>query len=394
MPSNRGARRKHESFGSNVFRDDAGIAVICRAAGRTREIRLPADTPIRRIRATLEDGCAALRAEAARPVRAAGTVAAAAAAYLDTLPHTGTIRRDKTSHVAAWLPAIGHRPIAELSVDDVQRQIRDWIDAGVAPNTIKHRRRVLAHVLDHATPRHPITGAPTVPNVARLATTPRDVLAPPNAYPMPFLEAVVATVGPRRARAQLGMMLWTGLAPASLRRLDPWRAIRLPMQDREIAPTDEPTITLPARKKGAGAEPVTLPLFPEQWPAVRAWLRAFAWGKVDQANLYRRLASAAAAYRRTHPDAPAGPINLLTLRHSFLTWLLERTGNPYLVQLYGQHADLTTTYRYTRRAVAELARAAVRAAREATVRATVSGPHPRTPADAGGHSARRTPAKR
>jgi integrase len=179
----------------------------------------------------------------------------------------------------------------------------------------------------------------------------KETLGEPRAWPVPVLDRIIAGVGPDRARAQLHLLLWTGMPPGSL--------ARLPMGDVDL---EAWTIRYPARRKGAGAQPVLLPIVPAGRARVRAWLRAFAWGGVDGVNLTRRLRVATARYRMAHPDCPVpADVQLYDLRDSFLTWLYAETGDPLLVQLYGQHADLATTYRYIRGGVPARAAAAIAA---------------------------------
>jgi integrase len=360
-PRNRGARVR---LWENVYSDDAGIAGVARAAGKRKELRFPHGTGKREILEALEEARRELRKAAKRQAQALreGTLAGDVAAYLDTLPE-GQAKKSTRSNLAAWLPALGERPRAALTVEELRKVVRGWLEAGVAASTLNHRRRELINLWEH------FDGEEAECPARRLKRQ-RPPEREPRALPMPLLEAIIAGMperrvrrrgrkaleGPSYSKARLWLMLWTGIAPATMARLHP-RAF-----DLEAGPTGE--LALPARRKGKGAKAVTLPLVAEARPAVRLWLRLGAHGRFSTSSLAKAFARAARAYQAKR-EAAGQPVSLppdlspYVLRHSFLTWLARKVRDPLLVQRYAQHADLKTTAQYIEAALSELMTAAI-----------------------------------
>lgn len=163
-----------------------------------------------------------------------------------------------SSNLAAWVLALGEVTRAPLTAKKSQAVINDdWIANGVAANTIRHRRRALAQLFDH------FDGPEK--NPVRKLKAPREPELAPRRVDMEILDAVIEGMDAQRTvrhpgrggrgfrnrtQARLRMMLWTGITPASLRQLRP-----------HAVSVERGTLQLPPRRKGAGAEAVTLPLF-------------------------------------------------------------------------------------------------------------------------------------
>jgi integrase len=101
-----------------------------------------------------------------------------------------------------------------------------------------------------------------------------------------------------------------------------------------------------------------LPLLPAAVAAFRAWLAAVAWGPFSTQSLGKSFRRAVLRARRTHPEIPAD-LRAYDLRHSFLSMILEQTGDLAAVRELGQHASMQTTLRYTQRAASPRAKAAI-----------------------------------
>lgn len=351
-------RGSRETVAPGIYQDSRGYEARAHAAGLTRAKRFPRRTRLRDMKDWQGDTRKALRhaARARAQLLATGTLAGDIAAHLDTLPAAD--RRHRRADFTAWLtPALAQRERRTLTLDDLRAVVRGWLEAGVAASTIHHRRRALIAVyeaLDGADP----------PVLPRRLKRPRQPVAQPRAVPMPVLEAVLATMADHpyparptrrsRPKAILRFLLWTGTPPAVLRLMTPHHV--------DLAAKE---ITKPARAKGRGAPAVTLPLVePQGVEAAQSWLRAQAWGRFDTRTVARAFRRAVGAYRRQ--GEPAGPVppdvRLYDLRHSFLTWLARTTGNPLVVQQYGQLVDLATARRYMLGAVPDMVRAALRVA--------------------------------
>jgi integrase len=337
----------------NVRDDGKRLIAVAKVGRDLREKkRFPHATPLRTITDWLETTRARLRQERRATQRLKQTLGGEVAAYVKTVPQ-GRARANTHAYLRAWVLALGDVSRKALTPERLQEVITGWIEAGIAASSLKHRRRALAQLLEA---RHDHTLAVAV----RGLKLPREPKAEPRSVDLALLHALLSGMNARRSvrypgrggavfgnktRARLLMMLWTGITPASLRRLHP-SAIHL----------EQGTITLPPRQKGTGAESVTLPLFGEAPAACQAWLRASAWGAFDQRALGKCFHTAVRTYVRA--EAAAGRTVLLPpdlrpydLRHSFLSWLWTVCHDPLVVQEYAQHADLKTTARYTRGAV-------------------------------------------
>lgn len=358
----------------NIYEDTRGIrAIAIVGRGLRREKRFPPGTSLRIVSAWLEAERTRLRQQKGRLVRLRGTFEGDVLERLRQMPE-GRARDNARWDLGAWIAALGGtRRRARLTVDDLRTVVNGWIEAGVPASTINHRRRALAQLYE-------ALDGPDAPNPARQLRRVKEVLPEPTAYPMDVLTAIIDGMDARRghlrkgesdvgatnkSQARLRMLLWTGMPPISLQRLSP-RRVAFELESGRL--------WYPPRAKGQGAAAALLPLFPEGVESVRRWLRARAWGTFSESSLQKALRRAAQAYAMREAAAgraspvPHETVTTYDLRHSFLTWLYEETGDPYLVRMFGQHASLETTARYTRKGVptrAAEAVARIAAAREA-----------------------------
>ncbi len=354
-----GGRGRKRRIATNVYEDDLGRIGVAQVGPLRKDKRFSKDTPRAVIQAWIDATRKEFRKQRTRARRLKGTLAEDVATYLAELP-AGRSKNDTTSLLAAWVAALGAVRRSTLTEARLRAVVLEWQQDGIAASTINHRRQALVNLITTLDGRD-------APNIARALKRQREPDAEPRAVPMALLDAIIDSMDAHRSshpgrggrgfrnksHARLKMMLWTGITPASLKRLTA-RAIDL----------EQRTMTLPSRVKGAGAESVTVPLFPQGVEACRAWLRAFAWGRFDHRALGRAfhravkayVASQAAAGRAVDVPADLRPYDL---RHSFLSWVWQVTRDPLLVQHFAQHADLKTTRRYTRGVVDARARSAV-----------------------------------
>lgn len=387
MAPRKGGQRR--TLAANIYEDDSGIWAIARVGKhRRKERKFARATSLKTINAWLEAERSKMRRQKARVLAMRGTLAGDIVAYLALLP-AGRAKDNTTWDLSAWLPLLGTKRRDKITLADLRGAVNHWIETKVPASTINHRRRSLAQLYE-------ALDGEDEPNPVRQVKRVKEVLGEPTAYPMDALTALIDAMDEARghqrkggtsfrltnkSRARLRLLLWTGMPPASLRALSARRVAR-----------DQPNgrVWYPPRGKGAGAAAVLLPLFPEGAVSIDGWLKAGAWGTFSEASLRHALQRAAKTYAKREADAGRmspvpETITVYHLRHSFLTWLYETTGDPYLVQLYGQHADLETTQRYTRQGVPLRARDAVeRATFPRDFPPRVSAPHQRIPADADG----------
>jgi len=339
-----------------------------RGARLRKQARFPASTSRkdmaawqRRTRIQLEDALAADPPPAAAPDLPPDTLEAAAARYLATI--TAMPSADSRGHdLRAWTAVLGHRPVASLTADDVAGVVNGWRGAGLAANTLNHRRTALLQCLRLTAPQC----VPVLAQAVRWQTPPDDA---PRAVPYALIEQLLAAMPPSRTRARLRVLAYTGIPPATLGRLAP--------EDVDLR---SGTVRLPTRRKGRTVGGVVLPLLPQAVDAFRELAAVDGWGRYSSAGVavsWRRALAAVTAVRTAAGQPPLPHIKPYDLRHSFATLVLEATGGDLQATMtLCQHADLTTTLRYTRaRVTASAAAATSKVAAQLAVVATTGGNH-------------------
>jgi integrase len=143
-----------------------------------------------------------------------------------------------------------------------------------------------------------------------------------------------------KTKARLRVMLWTGLPQASLMRVTP--------MDVDL---DRAVVYVRPRKKGRGAAATTMRLTPDGVEAFRELLRATAWGRFSTKSMAQSFHRAIARLLEQEPGLPI-PRNWrpYDLRHTWLSYVLEVTGDERAVMQLAQHKDRRTTDRYVKRA--------------------------------------------
>jgi integrase len=313
---------------------------------------------------------------------AQGTLAADIPIYLATLPE-GSYRDDSEDILAHWIACpLGAQPRHTITRLEVIAQISRWLDAGAAVATCNRRLsrlRKLYHALDGVTTLNPTVAIKFQREPER---EPRDL-------PMSVVQLIVDAL-PDQGRAERGgtrpttsetkirlrVMAWTGIAPATLRRVRP--------RDLDL---DGARIYLRPRRKGQGSDGAWVALLPTAVEAFRAFAAANLFGrawsrssmrKTWHVGIARAKAAAARDAERTgdrtwvtalaHLPPRCKPYDL---RHSFASEMYRITGDIRAVSELLQHADLETTKRYTKGAVSERVTAAI-----ATAAAAFAAPPP------------------
>jgi len=309
----------------------------------------------------------------ARPTAAKGSLAADIPVYLRTLPE-GKYRTESAWVLHHWsVSPLGPRARAAIVRLDLLAQISRWLEAGVAVASVNKRLsrlRKLYHALDGLE-----TPAPTdaIKFLREPEQEPRDI-------PVRIVRLILDSLpghgraerGERRpavgvTKIRLRVMAWTGIPPATLRRIRP----------RDLDLTSA-RIYLRPRRKGKGADGAWVALLPPAVDALQDFAAAGLFGKPysnsSTGKSWRvgiaRAATAAARYAQESGD-PSWVTELeclpprckpYDLRHSFGSEMYRRTGDIRAVSELLQHATLEMTKRYTRGAVSERVTDAVRQA--------------------------------
>ena len=306
-----------------------------------------------------------------RPER--GTLAADVPVYLATLPE-GSYKADSVGILAHWIASPhGARSRHALTRLDVIAQISHWLDAGAAVATCNRRLsrlRKLYHALDGR----------TTPNPTDAITFLREPEREPRDLPLRVVQLILESLPDRgrgerhgtrptisQTKLRLRVMAWTGIAPATLRRVRP-RDLDFPRSRIYLRP----------RRKGKGADGAWVTLLPPAVDALRAFVAAGLCGKpwsrasmrkTWHVGIARATAAAAQIAADTGDETWSRDLAQLPprckpydLRHSFASEMYRVTGDIRAVSELLQHADLETTKRYTKGAVSERVQAAIAAA--------------------------------
>lgn len=322
---------------------------------------------------------------------APGSVTAAIVRFLEEHPVTPRDHSRKHEDYKYLLPhwqrsPVGAYPAIHVPQLAIKTQIKEWLAAGVSPSAINSRKRVLGDVLrielerERAKRRSTNSDDVIVPTALVKNVPPRELEA--RGIDMPIVLRILAAL-PDHGRAEKGgtrpaysetkirltVMAWTGLAHASLARLE-----------RRHVNFDQGRIFLPPRKKGKGSPGMWTDALPQAIAALRDYDAAHLWRRRFSRSAMRKSWIKAVARVRAEIEAAARGAKATDLdrtmleqfencvpencrpydvRHSFLTEALRRSGNLRAVQELAQHRDIKTTQRYTKGAVPELVSKAI-----------------------------------
>jgi len=345
-------RTARERIAPNIYRDNLGIAAIATAHGQRKEKRFPAGTAIKTVldwqattRATFKQ-----RKRDRRHAAPKGTLNAAVTDFI--APLTGRPKADARLLLGHWTAVMGTRALDAITTRDVRAQLDTWKAAGVAANTINHRRRALLALFDAAGLDNPVKATKRQPQPAQ----------PIRAISMTLAEAIVDALpdygrfdkgakrtdpNPSKTRARLRVMLWTGLPQSTLARIRP-----------EHIDLDAKRVTVQPRRKGKGAAGLTLPLLPKAVEAFRELVRVGACGPFSTRSMAYSFRRAVNRARTTHPEIPP-TLRAYDLRHTFLSYMVEMTGDLVAVAHLAQHTGLQSIMRYVGRGASARATAAI-----------------------------------
>lgn len=354
-----GKRTKRVRLATGVFSDPWGISVIVRG----KETRYPVGTPLEQLR---RDRRELVDAAGTVPSRR-GTLAAAVAGYLDTIPE-GPRRRDVKTMLQHWIDAgFGALALDGIKPIDLRKQLAAW--PKFTPKTRNDLRQVLGAVYNAVNGR---SGYNPVRDVPRLKVRYDE----PRGMPYEVIEKILSGIPDKgrptgegkgtqptvnRSKLRLYVMAYTGLTPAMLKRVEP----------RDFDPKAK-TVFVRPRQKGEGVEAATLPLIDPGVRAFKALAKARAFGTFNTRSVAYVWARAVKrtrkswekeqAERKTPKPWPiADDARPYDLRHSFGTLVLAETGDLEATANLLRHATLQQTRRYTQAAAAVRTQRAVAA---------------------------------
>ncbi len=320
--------------------ENGSFRVVARVGDRRRgprpkEKRFPAKTPLRKMRAWQEEIRAELRRQSIRPVL--GTLAADIERYLATANVTRLASvKTRLSDTRVWSSAFGHLRRDDIATEQVQRQVDEWVKAGVKAWTVRHRINALRQV-------YKVLDGPDSYNPVLNVKAPSKPRAIPRALDYDTIRTTFNQMDPSATKGFLMIVAFCGFRPAEIRRTEPWM-IRLDGESPHVI-----------RNTAKGGDVTVVPLSDE---GVLGWRMFLEHGGLERRpDIKDRLGRPRRT--RTFPNANrdwkaamarAGykPTRCYDLVHSYCTQLLlSGGGDVALVQKARGHRDIRTTLVYT-----------------------------------------------
>jgi integrase len=343
---------KRTTIEPGIYRDARGYEVCVSLRRERASKRFPAGTDRTTLRLARGQLLARLHREASAHGKP-GTLAADVRAYLSGFVKDSTAHRNAAYLLGCWVEALGDRPRAQITAEDIRAACGRWLSEGYAPGTVNRRRSALValYIAHGERGTHPLRHVPQLPEQVEARDIPRAAV-----------DAILAQL-PHRTKAG---RWWR--APLHLRVLAetgiPHKMIG------EITDSDlhldgpDPYVIVKPRKKGKGHPGKRLYLTPAAVAAFRDMREATAFGPVNRDVIHRMfreaVAKARAAWQGPWPVDPR--VSPYWLRHAFANRLVEvAQGDLTAVQEQLIHSDLRTTQRYTRTTVSARAKAAIKA---------------------------------
>jgi integrase len=300
-----------------------------RRGGKRRDTTFPKGTALRDMVAWQNDNRADLRRQ--RIVPATGTLNADIPRYLDTLALKPRLQKDRRHQLQAWVATFGERHRHTITRDEIRRRIKQWLAAGVAPSTIRHRLTAVSKLyeeLDGEDATNPVKGIKRPPEPE----------PQPDSRPVEMIQQVLDALWYRTAMNNRGwktlaralVLAHTGMRASQVKRLDP---------DLDIRPhlAGEPPFVQVSAGKGGRA--YRLPLTSDGKAALLLFLRVGAHGPFSTQAFYK-------SWMLGCEQAGVTPFNPYKLRHSFATMLRREGADLADVQQLLGHKSPKTTARY------------------------------------------------
>jgi site-specific recombinase XerD len=315
-----GRKGNRKRIANCVYEDGSGRSGIYRGAdGKPKEVRFPPYTPIREIRARLED----LKAKAkgsGRVVTDRGTLNYAINRWNGLEQHLASWK-ERRAELRAWARLYGDKRLSQITADDVRLAMSLWTRQGRAPKTIRNRLWTLGHLFrvlhgpNFSTPVDDVDP----PAKVRQIITPVDPTTILSVYQRLLEHERQGILRDAKSRARFMVLAATGRRPSEIMRTQPddvdfgqrtWRV-----------------------RDGKGGWSEGLFLNDDMLAAWQAFAEADAWGEYNTGSLAKVLRFA---------GWPAG-IRPYQLRHSIGISLSESGHDLADVGGWLGHTDVRTT---------------------------------------------------
>ena len=311
--------RRRVRVAEGIYKDRHGLAATVKVNGIQRELRFPAGTPLKTIRARRDELRASLRT---LPAGERHTLAHDAERYLQQVGNELVSMADRRHHIGLWVQRFGHLRTLALSqhVAMLNDQLHQWRET-LSASACNHRRNALTNLVKVLYGRR---AAAELIDLVRFAQPPPK----PRWLERSHIADVLAQLTPEsKTVVRLRLMHWTGMRPSQMARLQP---------DDFRLDEATPFLVVP---RGKGGRLAAIPLVGEGLKAAREFMAIRAYGRWS-------CASANKALERAARKAGRSAFTVYQIRHSFATGL-RRTGSDVadIQDLYG-HTDPETTMIY------------------------------------------------
>lgn len=333
--------------------------------------RFSHDTAIQTIKDWRDRTRVQLKGKTPQAISPDGTFATDAVVYLETVRAMPTIA-ERRKHIIEWLALFETRKRSEITPQMIRAQRDAWLTTdGYAGSSVNKRLRALQNMWTVLDGRHAYNPVREVPECDEPDHAPR-------ALPYWVIAALIKAMPDRgramkdgavpkasQTKARLAVMVWTGLPPAQIMRLE-----------RSDVDLERQQVFVRRRRKGkrgdpeAGVRGRVLPLNAKGVAAFRKFAALNCWGPFSTSSVYKSFQRAVKAVNKlpAFKKSPLVGIRPYDLRHSFVTEVLKATGDPKLAQRLAGHSSFDTTLKYVRGAVEHVERAAMRKFRPCTAR--------------------------
>jgi len=345
-----------------IRRTADGWQIYAKVRGKFVSKHFPTNTPMKTLRAGLEDLRAAAHLGIQAPAASAGstTLQADVKEYLKAKAAMPSIN-DRTQRMTWWCSQLGPRRSRDtVTAIEIRQQLQELIKSGRSSATAKQYYIALHDfykIMDEGQ---------VAKNPCKTVDRPKEVA---TVWTLPSLEdaeraidhATVSRKGPQGKkkiakppadqdtdnRARLRVLLWTGWPGMILKKL----------REKDINWQAE-TVIVHARLKGGGTRPRTVPLLPQAVKALKAYVALGISGDFSNSSLNKALKRGCA--RTGVPE-----FNPYKLRHLLGTTASKLSNDERGVSELMLHSDPRQTRRYTEHAASTRATATISAIKAA-----------------------------
>lgn len=251
---------------------------------------------------------------------------------------------DRQRQIQHWIDAFRSTPRADITAQMIRTLRNQWATTPrsaddrrpLSASTINQRTRALSNLWTILDGRQAYNPVKEVDELTPPAPVARDI----DRKSLQKILAAFANVGVakrgekrptgNKTLARIRVMALTGLPSGTLKQLTP--------ADVDLK---KRLLYRPARKKGAGQGRSIQPLTKDAVAAFKAFAKLNCWGPFSHHSLRKSLLRAAKNAGITRHIRP------YDLRHTFLTELAKASKDEVAVMEIAQHANISTTRRYT-----------------------------------------------